>query len=78
MSTVDLFDLARQPWRSVGTVCKDAAVFLDDGAAELLHWAGGVKLLEGCVGVYDLHSDLNPVARDFIAAVRWVDGEDTV
>ena len=62
-------ELTCKPWRTLGGVCKDAAVFLDDGAAELLHWAGGMKLLPGSVGLYDLHAQLNPVARDFIAAV---------
>ena len=60
---------SRTPWRCVNVVCQGAAVFLDGGAAELLHWAGGVALLGDCVGVYDLYHDLNPVARDFIAAV---------
>ncbi len=58
-----------RPWVTVGGVCRDAAVFVDDGAAELLHWAGGIQLLKGCVGIYDLYSELSPVARDFIAAV---------
>ncbi len=66
-----LGELSCKPWRTVGGVCKDAAVFLDNGAAELLHWAGGMKLFPGCVGLYDLHAKLDPVARDFIAAVRW-------
>ena len=66
-----LGELSCRPWREVGEVCKDAAVFLDDGAAELLHWAGGMKLLSGSVGLYDLHAQLSPVARDFIAAVSW-------
>ena len=60
---------SRAPWQWVNAVCQGAAVFLDAGAAELLHWAGGVALLGDCVGVYDLYHDLNPVARDFIAAV---------
>ena len=57
------------PWREVAAVCHDAAVFVDDGAGELLHWAGGLALLEGCIGVYDLFGELSPVARDFIAKV---------
>lgn len=64
-----LGEISRTTWESVGSVCKDAAVFVDDGAGELLHWAGGIALLDGCVGVYDLHSELPPIARDFIAAV---------
>ena len=54
----------------VSSLCGGAAVFLDNGAAELLHWAGGVRLLGDCVGVYDLYQDLSPVARDFIAMVQ--------
>lgn len=64
-----LRELARQPWKSIENICKDAAVFLDDSSAELLHWAGGVELLSGCVGVHHLCTDLTPVARDFIASV---------
>lgn len=64
-----LCELSRQPWRGVAGVCRDAAVFLDDGAAELLHWAGGVRLLAGCVGCYNLHSELNTTSRHFIASV---------
>ena len=58
-----------RPWREVAAVCRDAAVFVDDGAGELLHWAGGLALLDGCIGVYDLFGELSPVARDFIAKV---------
>lgn len=65
-----LSELAIRPWKEVARVCKDAAVFLDDPAAELLHWAGGLELLGECVGVYDLYKDLNSIARDFIATVR--------
>jgi hypothetical protein len=71
---VSLADLSRKPWKAVSGVSRDAAVFVDDGAAELLHWAGGVRLLEGCVGVYDLHSELSTIAKDFIAAVGCVKG----
>ena len=67
--SASLSELSSRLWTTVGRVCKDAAVFLDDGAAELLHWAGGLKLIQGCVGAYDLHSELSGVARDFIAAV---------
>ena len=58
-----------EPWREVAAVCHDAAVFLDDGAGELLHWAGGVALLDGSIGVYDLFGELNLIARDFISKV---------
>ena len=61
-------------WREVSSVCRDSAVFLDSGAAEVLHWAGGVRLLGDCVGVYDLYRVLSPVARDFIAMVGAVQG----
>lgn len=67
-----LRDLASQPWKSIQNICKDAAVFVDDSCAELLHWAGGVELLRGCVGVHDLYSDLTPVASNFIASVSIV------
>ena len=56
-------------WQEVAAVCRDAAIFLDDGAGELLHWAGGLALLEGTVGVYDLFGELSPIARDFISKV---------
>lgn len=64
-----LANLSREHWKAVRAVCRDAAVFVDDGAAELLHWAGGLQVLVGAVGVYDLHSELNAIAKDFIAAV---------
>ena len=69
MSTARLKEIAVRPWKEVVDLCKDAAVFLDDSAADLLHWAGGLELLSGCLGVYDMYKDLNPVARDFIATV---------
>ena len=67
--SISLANLSREAWKAVNAVCRDAAVFVDDGAAELLHWAGGIQQLEGAVGVYDLHSQLNAIAKDFIAAV---------
>ena len=60
---------SRSPWKEVARVTQSAAVFLDGGAAEQLHWAGGVRLLGDCVGVYDIYQELSPVARDFIAMV---------
>ena len=68
MSTT-LNELGTRPWKEVSSLCKDAAVFVDENAAELLHWAGGIELLGECVGVYDLYKDLSPIARDFIATV---------
>ena len=64
-----LADISRASWRKVARVCEGAAVFLDETAGELLHWAGGLQLLGQCVGCYDLYKDLNAVARDFIAEV---------
>ena len=57
------------PWRLVAAVSEEAAVFLDDCAGELLHYAGGVELLGEVVGAYHLYMELNPVARDLIAQV---------
>jgi len=65
-------NVAQQPWKSISNICKDAAVFLDDCCAELLHWAGGVELLGGTVGIYNLYGDLTQIARDFIASVSSV------
>ena len=64
-----LAEIAARPWKEVAVLSKDAAVFVDDSAAELLHWAGGLQLLNDSLGVYDMYKDLNPVARDFIASV---------
>ena len=69
MAGLKLGEHSIRPWKDVAAVCQDAAVFVDDGAGELLHWAGGLALLRGCVGVYDLFAELSPVARDFIAKV---------
>ena len=69
MATALISQSSRTPWRNIAGVCKHAAVFLDSNAAELLHWAGGLDMLGDCVGVYDLLSDLNAVAKDFIATV---------
>ncbi len=63
---------SQQPWKNIENICKDAAVFLDDSCGELLHWAGGVELLKGSMGVYDLYSDLPSLARDYIASVSCV------
>ncbi len=68
MAISHLQGLCFSAWKEVADVCKDAAVFVDDGAAELLHWAGGLELLES-TGVYNLYEDLNTVTRDFIAIV---------
>ena len=65
----NLGELCIGPWKEVAGVCRDAAVFLDDAAGELLHWAGGVALLNGSIAVYDLFGELSPVARDFISKV---------
>ena len=72
MAGLSLGEHCIRPWKEVAAVCHDAAVFLDDGAGELLHWAGGLALLEGCTGVYDLFGELSPVARDFISKVCWL------
>ena len=64
-----LGELCIDPWREVAAVCHDAAVFLDNGAGEILHWTGGVVLLDGSIGVYDLFGELSPIARDFISKV---------
>ena len=64
-----LNEVGCRQWKAITKVCQGAAVFVDDGSAELLHWAGGVEILGGCVGVYDIFSELNPVAKDFIATV---------
>ena len=69
MAGLKLGEHSTTPWKEVAAVCRDAAVFVDDGAGELLHWAGGLALLQGSVGVYDLFGDLSPLARDFIAKV---------
>lgn len=60
---------AKAAWKRIASVCEDAAVFLDRGAAEHLHWVGGMGLLGRCVGAYDLYEELGPVARNFIAMV---------
>ncbi len=62
-------DISISAWRKVADVCRDAAVFVDDNAAELLHWAGGLGLLDGCTGMYSIYKELNSIAKDFIATV---------
>ena len=62
--------VSRSVWDNVARVSGGAAVFLDGKAAELLHWAGGVRTLGECVGAFDLYSELSAVAVDSIAAVR--------
>lgn len=70
MNMTSLKEIAINRWKKVSDTCKDAAVFIDDNAAELLHWAGGLEVLEGCVGVYNMYKELNSLAKDFIAAVK--------
>ena len=60
---------AMEAWRQVAGCSGDAAVFLDNCAGELLHYVGGVQVLGEPVGVYNLYSSLNPVARNIIAQV---------
>ena len=69
MATALISQSSRTPWRNIASVCKNAAVFLDSNAAELLHWAGGLDMLGDCVGVYDVLTELSTVAKDFIATV---------
>lgn len=69
MATALISQSSRTPWRKIASVCKNAAVFLDSNAAELLHWAGGLDMLGDCVGVYDILAELSAVAKDFIATV---------
>ena len=70
-ASAQLTRASKESWKRVASVCEDAAVFLDRGAAEHLHWTGGIGLLGRCVGAYDLYEELGPVARDFIAQVRF-------
>ncbi|XP_064398020.1 sec1 family domain-containing protein 2-like isoform X2 [Halichondria panicea] len=64
-------DISISAWRKVADVCRDAAVFVDDNAAELLHWAGGLELLDGCTGMYSIYKELNSIAKDFIATAPY-------
>ena len=57
-------------WSSVHAVARGAAMFLDDPAAEMLHWTGTEMIMRDAVGVYRLYDQLNPLARDVIARVR--------
>ena len=65
-----LGDLSRAPWIHCSELLRDAALFVDQGTAELLHWAGGIAVLPPCTGVYDLYAPLGAVARDAIAKVH--------
>ena len=56
-------------WSCVHAVSRGAAMFLDDPAAEMLHWTGTEKIMTDVVGVYRLYDQLNPLARDVIARV---------
>ena len=61
---------SQKPWEEVLSVSTGASVFLDDGAAEALHWCEAEEeLLRASLGVYSLGANLNPVAKDFIAQV---------
>eukprot|EP00731_Ephydatia_muelleri_P024916 Em0016g1187a len=71
MATALISQSSRTPWRNIASVCKNAAVFLDSNAAELLHWAGGLDMLGDCVGVYDVLTELSTVAKDFIATAPY-------
>lgn len=56
-------------WKCVHAVCRGAAMFLDDPAAELLHWTGAERIMRDAIAVYHLYEQLNPLARDVIARV---------
>lgn len=45
---------AKEAWRKVDVYAKNAVVYLDAPAAELLHWAGGVNLISSCYCLLDL------------------------
>lgn len=45
---------AKEAWRKVEVYAKNAVVYLDAPASELLHWAGGVSLISSCYCLLDL------------------------
>jgi len=52
MST--LSSAAKDAWRKVEVFAKNAVVYLDAPASELLHWAGGISLISSCYCILDL------------------------
>lgn len=68
-----LLSLSQNPWKRVVSVAEGASVFLDDAAGEILHWSEEEdlenSLIKVSLGVYSLYTDLNPIAKDFIAQV---------
>lgn len=69
-----LLSLSQNPWKRVVSTAKGASVFLDDAAAEILHWSeeddSENNLIRVSLGVYSLYADLNPIAKDLIAQVN--------
>ena len=45
---------AKEAWRKVEVYAKNAVVYLDAPASELLHWAGGISLISSCYCLLDL------------------------
>lgn len=45
---------AKETWKKVEACAKNALVYLDAPAAELLHWAGGINLISTCYCILDL------------------------
>ena len=55
---------AKEAWKKVEVCAKNAVVYLDASAAELLHWAGGINLISSCYCILDLFATDNQTMVD--------------
>jgi len=56
MTGLELSDVARVYWQEIAKKCSRAVVFIDNSAAESLHWSGGLDLLENALAVKEFSS----------------------
>lgn len=56
MTKLELYDLTQVYWKEIAKKCNRAVVFIDNAAAECLHWAGGVELLNTCIQIREFSS----------------------
>ena len=50
---VTLPSAAKEAWKKVEVYAKNAVVYLDAPASEILHWAGGISLISSCYCLLD-------------------------
>jgi len=56
MTTLGVREVVEVYWREIAKKCNRATVFIENAAAECLHWSGGLALLETAGGIREFSS----------------------